>query len=473
MLSSKIALPCFALLALLSSGCGNGSDNNNPQSSSSSQSSVSSLSISSVEQASSSSEAVSSAMSSVSSLPEAASSSMSSAAAAAQALITDDARPVIDASALVRANTAFNADMFKALDKSGKNLFISSFSVFSALSMTYAGAKNATAAEFEHVLHYDANLSVHESFAQLLGIGEPQQNIFRIANSLWPQEGYPFKEDFIYTVQSGYFSEVNFQDYINRHEDARLSINDWVEQKTENKIVDLIPTRGLDSSTRLVLVNALYFKGAWKYEFDANATDEQPFHLSDGTETTAQMMHIEGELYYGNFGNFKLLKLPYKEEEFSMLIALPDTNEDMSSMQSQLFDLYSVSDYVTTFHPTVIATLPKFKIKWGTESLTNMLMELGMIETFNGNLADFTGMWYRQGDENLYIKNVFHQTFIEVNEEGAEAAAATAVVVGETSASPVPVEPIVFNADHPFLFFIIDERSGMIVFSGKVEDPTL
>ncbi len=386
-------------------------------------------------------------------------------------LVVDPARGVVDDTALVRANEAFNGDIFTGLEEEGGNLFYSPFSIFTALSMTYAGAQNHTKAEFETVLHYDENLSVHESFALLLENSEYAYNTFDIANSLWPQEGYPFKEDFIYTVYRGYDSEAYYMDYRNDYENARMTINGWVEEKTHDKIVDLIPEGALDTSTRLVLVNALYFKGTWEYAFDKNETDKQPFYLSDGSEKEADMMHMEANASYYENSVFKALELPYKAHEFSMLIFLPKTAADMAAMQTALFETGSPSLYRAGMKEIALPiSIPKFKIKWGTESLKPLLIGLGMGDAFDGNLADFTGMWYRQFDENLYISDVLHQAFIEVNEEGAEAAAATAVIIAETSGV---MEPTTFTADHPFVFFIVDNKTGMTVFSGKVEDPTL
>jgi len=420
--------------------------------------------------ASSSSYSSEEAVSSSSSSEQSSSSSTSSQTTLANELIKDPSRPVVDASALVRANTQFNSDLYKGLKKDGENLFYSSFSIFSALSMTYAGAMNRTKEEFENVLHYDDNLSVHESFASLLSQSSYEYNIFNIANSLWPQEGYPFKENFFYTVVNGYNSEITYQNYAGDYESARLTINDWVEEKTQNKIVDLIPSGGLDEWTRMVLVNALYFKGSWAYEFDKNDTDKQPFYLSDGSQTEVDMMHMESEVKYAYFSSFTMLELPYKENEFSMLFFLPNSIDDMNALEERLFESSSPLELRKSLYTTdVEVSIPKFKIKWGTKSIATFLQSQGMIESFDGNLADFTGMWYRQGDENLYISDVVHQTFIEVNEEGAEAAAVTAVIVGEI-ASIGPVQPI-FNADHPFIFFIIDNKTGMIIFSGNLEKP--
>ncbi len=337
--------------------------------------------------------------------------------------------------------------------------------------MTYAGAMNTTKKEFEALLHYDANLSVHESFNALLSQSTYVHNTFNIANSLWPQEGYPFKEEYLSTIQNAYQSEINYQNYAQDPEAARLTINDWVVEKTQEKIVELIPPLGIDSLTRMVLVNALYFKGVWEYEFDINDTDKQPFYKTDGTQIEVDMMHMQSELNYAETTSFQMLELPYKEHEFSMLLFLPKSVDDMGTLEEYLFTQYSPLQLRDALHPSnVIVSLPKFKIKWGTYSIANFLMVQGLIEAFDPSRADFTGMWHRQAEENLYISDVAHQTFIEVNEEGAEAAAATGVIISEL-AGGFEVSTPVFNADHPFIFFIVDNKTGMIVFGGKLEVP--
>lgn len=388
-------------------------------------------------------------------------------------LVTESLRPVIDETALIRANNALDSDLFTGLDEAGENLFYSPFSIFTALSMTYAGAAGNTKAQFERVMHYDANLSVHEAFASLLAKDAHAYNTFSIANSLWPQTGYPFKEDFIYTVFNGYYSELNYMDYIHDFENARLAINDWVKQKTQQKIVDLIPQGALNAATRLVLVNALYFKGTWEYEFDKAQTDKQPFHLMDGSVAESDMMQTDVNASYFENSLFKAIELPYKADEFSMLIFLPKVKEDMAAMKTALFknDTFETYRAQMRMETGIHVSIPKFKMKWGTKSLKPLLKHLGMTDAFSPKGADFTGMWYRQGDENLYIGDVLHQAFIEVNEEGAEAAAATAVIINDTSS--VDFEPTSFTADHPFVFFIIDNKTGMTVFTGKVENPAV
>ena len=460
---TKMVYPALMALVFGINGCDSSSNSNTDTLSSTSaqtQSSTASLQ----ESSSSSSQSL---------MSSSLSSSLSSSSQASETevkIITQADRGVVDLNGLVRANTLFDSDLYHGLKSEGENLFYSPFSIFSALSMTYAGAQNTTKSEFESVLHYEENLSVHESFAQLSALGAPEHNIFNVANSLWPQEGYPFKADFIYTVQQAYDSNVTYQNYIDDPKTACDTINDWVEEKTQDKIVDLIPS--LDSTTRLVLVNAVYFKGTWEVSFDKNNTDTQPFYLTDGTQSSVDMMHLGGEYlaYYEN-ETFQMLALPYKENEFSMLVFLPRETASMAELEAMLVQNPPQYFSSSAGEYKVNVSLPKFKIKWGTFDLTDFLKAQGMINTFDRNMADFSRMYDAQESlENIYIKAVYHQAFIEVNEEGAEAAAATAVVAVGISGTSVS-EPKVFNADRPFIFYIIDNRSQMILFGGKLERP--
>ena len=382
----------------------------------------------------------------------------------------DTTRTVIDDSSLIRSNSALNSDLYLGLSKEGENLFYSSYSIFSALSMTYAGALNTTKKEFEQVLHFDENLSVDDSFALLLSKSSYEYNTFNIANSIWPQENFPFKQSYIDTVTKKYKSELYFKDYETNYEASRVDINTWVEDNTEKKIVDLIPKGALDSLTKMVLVNALYFKGVWEVEFDKNDTTKDTFYLADSSEQEVDMMHMKNSVKYDANSLYKMLELSYKENEFSMLIFLPNERDDMPELEELLFKTASPLMLRDTFYELEVeVSLPKFKIKWGTESLKNFLKSKGMIETFDSNLADLGAMWTRTPDENLYISDVVHQTFIEVNEEGAEAAAATAVIASGISGGGGSTN---FTADHPFIFFIVDNKTGMTIFSGKLEDPS-
>jgi len=380
-------------------------------------------------------------------------------------------RDVISVKALIDANSALNSDLFLSLSKKDENLFYSSYSIFNALSMTYAGANNATKLEFEKILHFDENLSVHQSFKSLLSLSIYEYNTFNVANSLWIGTQGLTPNEFVNTLKDSYNTDTYFKDYINDAENARIDINTWVEDNTEQKIIDLLPSSSITDETLLVLVNALYFNGSWKEVFDKNDTDKndtdkKDFYLSNSTTKEVDMMHLN----YLTFNTassdiYQMVELPYKENEFSMLIFLPKTT--MSDLENTLFKISSPLEIKRNAHlASIDISLPKFKIKWGSNSLKNFLISKGMIKTFDNSLADFSNMY--EGSENAYISDVYHQAFIEVNEEGAEAGAATAV-----TASPGSSVTPHFNVNHPFIFFIVDNKTGMIVFSGKVEDPSL
>jgi len=384
-------------------------------------------------------------------------------------LIVEEGRTVIDYQALVRSNTELNADLYKHLNQSNENLFYSSFSLFSALSMTYAGAKGDTKSQMESVLHLDHNLSIHESFKSLLALTAVEANTYKIANSVWPQNGYGFSDDYLYTVQKAYGAQVNLENYESDANTAEKEINAWVKEETEGMITDLIPENTLDSFTKLVLVNALYFKGNWAIDFEESKTKEETFYLSDGSEIQTEMMHQQSEYYFYQNEEYKVLEIPYKNDEFSMYLFMPTEPSKMVNLESLLFEPGGYETIVAQLYPEfdLQLALPKFKFAWGSEDISKTFKALGMNDLFDSTVADLSGMIESGLNKGLYVKYLFHQAVIEVNEKGTEASAATAVVSVSDCSCPDPE----FIADHPFIFMIVDNVSGMIIFTGKLENP--
>lgn len=376
-------------------------------------------------------------------------------------------RSVTDPSAIVRSTERFGHALMQAYLDPSENLFLSPFSIISALSMTYAGAYSTSADEFETLFHYDANLSVHNSFAALLPRMVPEHNTFTVANSIWPQKEYPFYPAFMTTVSQKYGSSVFPTDFVN-DTTANETINEWVEQQTNEKIKDLIP-EPLPASTAMVLVNAIYFLGTWAIEFNATRTAAEPFTLFDANQTETEIMHLTADLNYTENSVFQAVDLAYAEREFSMQVFVPKTGHSLPEIEEYLGQ-HPIATVVETMSPAYVdLALPKFKIKWGTEDLTPALVALGLESPFNAGVADFRLM-ADIGVGDIFISKVLHQTFVDVNEAGTEAAAATAVSTDFASEEPPP--PIDFRADRPFLFFIRDNRTGMLLFSGLLADPT-
>lgn len=384
--------------------------------------------------------------------------------------------PLDELMGLADGNTAFALDLYQQLASQDGNLFYSPYSISSALAMTYAGADGLTAEQMAAVFYFLENedqlhggfnaLSQHlESLAELdipEGQGDPFQ--LNIANSIWGQQDFHFEEDFLDTLALNYGAGLRLLDFVNASEESRQTINQWVSDQTQEKIKDLIPEGAVTSDTRLVLSNAIYFKATWMEPFDKNLTEDGIFYGLSGEEIEVPMMRLGSDAsfpYYQGEG-FQAVALPYLGGQTSMLVLIPDqgTFEQFEAAFSK-----AVLDQVVSemMYSPIQLTFPKFEFE--TEfSLAQTLAAMGMPEAFSG-AADFSGM---TGDKDLFISDVFHKAFVAVNEEGTEAAAATAVLVELTSA---PANPIQLTVDRPFLFAIRDHQTNSILFMGRVVSP--
>ncbi len=375
-----------------------------------------------------------------------------------------------DLKATVEGNTQFAVDLYSKLkDDQEGNLFLSPYSISTALAMTYGGARGNTAKEMADVLHFSSDIeglfsNLGELETRFEDIQKKGEVKLSIVNSLWPQVGYPFLEEYLSLIRVHFGVTITPVDYMNATEESRLKINQWVENKTEDKIKELIRKGDLSVLTRLVLVNAIYFKGNWANQFKVERTQPKDFRLLDGGVKQVPMMHQKGNFGYREFDNCKVLELPYEGEQLSMFIILPNNPGELPMLENNL----SIENLKSWLSPLpikeVMVYLPKFKITWGTFELNEPLKDLGIKDAFTSR-ADFSGM---NGRKNLFISKVLHKAFIDVNEEGTEAAAATAVIVNFKGGLP---KLSIFNADHPFLFLIRDNTTGSILFLGRVVDP--
>jgi serpin B len=374
-----------------------------------------------------------------------------------------------DVAAVVSGNNQFAFDLYAELARQEEgNLFFSPYSVSTALAMTYAGARGSTQAEMADTLHFTLPQDrLHPAFGTIisdLNDGQREGYQLRVANRLWGQQGYNFLPEFLSTTRDHYGAELAQVDYIGHTEQARQTINYWVEDQTRQKIKDLIPPGVLSEYTRLVWTNAIYFKGDWKYQFDPELTEDAPFQVAADKQIDVRMMHQEGSLKHADFPSFQMLELPYTGEDLSMLALLPHEREGLAELESWL-TAERLDQSIDQLQKTDVAVfLPKFEMtcKFG---LTSTLASMGMPEAFSPFSADFSGI---NGQTDLFISDVIHKAFVEVSEEGTEAAAATGVVVGTTS---VPPPPRLFCADHPFLVLIRDNRTESILFMGRVTEP--
>ena len=385
-----------------------------------------------------------------------------------------------DISALAAGNSRFALKLYRQLQKQEGNLFLSPYSISTALAMTYAGARGQTATEMAGVL--DFNLSpdrLHTAFSglgsNLQGVGGKDGVELAIANALWPHHDYPFRKDYLDLIAASYDSASQGLDY-GKPEAARGTINSWVEKQTREKIKDLIPEGVIDSLTRMVLTNAIYFKGSWASAFKEKSTREMPFKVTPQKAVKTPMMFQKGKFGYYQDADVQVLEMPYKGEKVSMFVLLPNQGgtgvrrpATPPAKKRTLADLEKMltpaklSGWLGKVRPTKVDTwLPKFKMT-SEFSLADKLQALGMKKAFSD--ADFSGM---DGSRRLYLSAVLHKAFVEVNEEGTEAAAATAAVFGLRSARPMGPR---FRADHPFLYLIRDKESGSILFLGRYVTP--
>lgn len=371
---------------------------------------------------------------------------------------------------LVRDNSAFAFDLYGKLSAEEGNIFFSPYSISEALAMTYAGARGNTEKEMAETLRFSlGQKGLHPAFADLesrLNDIQKSGNVkLSIANSLWPQQGYEFLPEYLGLVKKYYGVSITPVDYAHATETARKTINKWVENKTQDKIKDLIGPRILDNMTRLVLTNAIYFKGNWAFQFKPDATKNAQFFVSADKSVQVPMMNQKKEFLYAELDSLQVLQLPYIGDELSMMVLLPKQGDGLKALESGLSAENLKLWRSSLKSKEVIVFLPKFKMTSKFE-LSKTLGSMGMIDAFTED-ADFSGM---DGTKWLMISNVIHKAFVDVNEKGTEAAAATAVIV-KLKAFEVS-KPTTFRADHPFIFLIQDNKTGSILFIGRVTDPT-
>lgn len=367
---------------------------------------------------------------------------------------------------IVYANNQFAFDLYNEVN-SDENVFFSPYSITTALAMTYEGARGTTAEEMQSVFRFpEDDIERRSSYASLFNEINSGSKDYKLhtANSLWGQKDYPFLQDYLDVVKNYYGGEINSLDFASDPDGSTKIINDWVEEKTNGKIKDIID--GLDPLTRLVLANAIYFKGEWVKQFDKSKTKDDNFYITNDEIVQVPMMQLTGEeaeFKYAENNDLQLLEMPYEGDKLSMLILLP--KDDLNDIE-KILSADQLNEWKSLMYKQrVDVYMPKFTFE-SKYYLANNLINMGMPTAFGSN-ADFSGM---DGTDMLFIGKVIHQAFVDVNEEGTEAAAAT-VVVMELKAA-LPEEPVIFRADHPFIFIIQDKDNGNILFLGKVVNPS-
>jgi serpin B len=376
--------------------------------------------------------------------------------------------------AVVAGNTRFALDLYARLRDAQGNRFFSPYSISTALAMTAAGARGETARQMAATLHLPNDpAQAHAGFAALIarvngaGLPQPRPDTLVTANALWLQSGEAFLPAFLEIVSTRYAASLNPLDFAADPEAARKTINAWVEVQTLDKIRDLIGPGVLDRKTSVVLTNAIYFKGAWQSPFrEAQTRKDAPFHAPGGRDVPVPMMAQTGSFGYLDGGSFQALELPYQGNGRAMVVLLPKTSDGLGALEASLTEA-NLAAWIKGLAPRRVSVeLPRFKLSEGFE-LRDILVALGMADAFAPDRADFSGV---TGRRDHSLSAVIHKAFVDVNEAGTEAAAATAVVMSRMSAAIMP-DPISFRADHPFLALIRDRTTGSVLFLGRVLDP--
>jgi serpin B len=383
-----------------------------------------------------------------------------------------DAETPADLKQTVEGNGAFAMELFARLKDTDGNLFLSPYSISSALAIAYGGARGNTEKQMSTTLHFLADQDTfHSAMSKLrqtfAKINAGKRIELNVANGLWTQKGYDFTPAFLGFAKEKYGAAADPVDFINDREGVRSQINLWVEHETKQKIKNALPSGGLSGNTRAVIVNAIYFKGDWANRFDASKTEQEPFWITPAESIKARMMRQNHVFRYAEQDDLQILELPYIGYDLSMLVLLPKERDGLTEMEKRL-NGDNVAKWIKALGVrTVDVRFPKFKID-SRFSLRQTLSAMGMSDAFSQTLADFTGMTPKRP---MFIDAVDHAAIIEVDEKGTVAAAATSVSFLGCAAPSVP-PPATFHADHPFVFLIRDNHTGTILFLGRIMNPT-
>jgi serpin B len=369
--------------------------------------------------------------------------------------------------AVSRANNQFAVDLYRQQREQPGNRFLSPASVLTGLALASAGAAGETRLQIADILHIDPlDSRLTKAIGEFSAVLNATNRNYRLtaANRLWVQSGFPIEETFLQSYRQLSSAEPGPVDF-DAPETARQSINEWVASKTGGKIAELLSPGVLDDDTRLILANAIYFKGTWKFRFSNADTRDAPFHVSKDREIQVPMMAQTGALRYADVKVAQVLELPYAGGDLSMIVVLPRELEGLPDLEAKL-SADGLESWTSALHheDEVEVSLPTFSFTSQT-GLKRVLSEMGMPLAFT-NYADFSGICRTKKRK---LSDVIHLALVDVNEEGTEAAAATGTIISNAP-GPVP-QTVIFRADHPFLFLIQDNRTGAVLFLGRVVTP--
>jgi serpin B len=382
--------------------------------------------------------------------------------------------PVSDEAAIVSGSTSFATALYRELAAQPGGLFFSPSSITAALAMTGAGARGETWTELATALHLvPPPERLHPALGRLLKATSGASGVeLATANALWVQAGYTLRPEYLALVREVYRAALEEVDFKSAEESVRERINGWVDAQTKGRIRDLVPPGILTALTRLVLVNAIYFKGSWSAPFDREGTREEPFYRLGGAAASTPLMHRTASYRLVEDRNTQTIELPYGDGALAMVVVLPRQRDGLPTLEKGLDGarLDALLTQIDNNHPREVEVhLPRFRVE-ASFRLDDVLQRLGARRAFDRERTDFSGM--TADPAGLYIGAVLHRAFVEVNEEGTEAAAATAVVMVLGAAMVKPAPPPIFRADHPFLFLIRDRRTKLVLFLGRLLDPT-
>jgi len=367
----------------------------------------------------------------------------------------------------IKGNNQFAIDLYKQMSRSNENIFFSPISISNAFAMLYAGTDGKTKKEIKQVFHFTPEKELHSYFSELI---RKLKNVsgceLNIANALWVQKGYEFKKEFLNIAKKFYDGVVKELNFKTSPEESRKKINRWVEQKTKGKIKELIEKGSISSLTRLILTNAIYFNGEWCHQFNKKLTKEMPFYQINGNEKQVPMMQFEDFKEFNYFEDtiVQVLEMKYKGEKISMIIVLPKNKDGIKNVE-EVLNIDILNNWLESMRLTKVDVyFPKFKME-RAYTLTENLRGLGISSLF-GPEANLSGI---TGERDLFINEIFHKSYIDVNETGTEATAATGV--GFPESIPMKEKPKIFKADHPFIFLIYDKETRAILFFGRVLEP--
>ncbi len=364
--------------------------------------------------------------------------------------------------------TAFPVKLYLALPE-GENLFFSPFSIRSALGRAAVGARGNTRQEMLEALDLldGSDAELMSQIAKFEGVHNLPEVTVEVANRIYAEITYRFRQEFLELMEQ--FAGIEMVNFQTAFEEVRAAINNWVAEMTHDRIKNLLSEGSLDALTRMVLVNAIYFKGNWKYQFDPEDTEEMDFHLESGRTVLVDMMYQQNTFLYGEDDAMQVLIMPYEGDRLARLVLLPKEGVSLRSVEEMIAER-GVADIVAGLHrkEDLHVYVPKFEMGWGTFDITQPLKAMGIKQAFAD--ADFSGMTEDQ-KRDLYISGVYHKAWVKDDEEGSEAAAATAVVMRSFSISIEP-EPV-FRADRPFVFMIVDMMANNNpLFMGRMWDPS-